>query len=114
MLSKSHNTNAINYWLLEWRRVGALLPNSLEVVTDFSIALINAVCIAFAGCAEGSSKYIKRCINVLNKSPGYKLPSCFIRVDVAHLLKFVTTWKALNDTHICRRLKSSMFELLAN
>jgi len=103
MLTESHNTNSISFWLLEWRRRGALLPKG--VITDFSMTLINAVCITFAGCAEGSSKYIERCMNVLNKSPGYKLPSCFIRVDVAHLLKFVTSWKALNDTHIRRRVK---------
>jgi len=44
-------------------------------------------------------------MNVLNKTPGYKLPSCYVRVDVAHLLKFVTTWKVLNDLHVRRRVK---------
>lgn len=68
------------------------------------MALKNAVCITFTGCTKGSSKYIGRCMNILNNSPGYNFPSCFIRVDVAHLLKF-TTWKALNDTHIHHRVK---------
>jgi len=103
MLSESHNTNTICFWLLEWRRNGALLPK--EVVTDFSMALINAVCMSFSGCAEGSSTYIQRCMDVLLKSPGYKLPSCYVRVDVAHLLKFVSTWKSLNNTHVRRRVK---------
>jgi len=103
MLSKSHNTNTICFWLLEWRRNGALLPK--EVVTDFSMALINSVCMSLAGCAEGSSTYIQRCMEVLIKSPGCKLPSCYVRVDVAHLLKFVTTWKSLNDIHVRRRVK---------
>lgn len=51
MLSESHNTNTIFFWLLEWRRNGVLLPK--EVVADFSMALINAVCMSFSGCAEG-------------------------------------------------------------
>lgn len=33
MLPESYNTNAIRYWLLEWRRRGVLPPK--EVVTDF-------------------------------------------------------------------------------
>lgn len=103
MLSEAHNTNAIAYWLLEWRRSGALPPK--EIVIDFSMALINAVCMAFAGCSEGSSMYIQRCMNFLNKSESYKLPSCFIRVDIAHVLKFVTRWKVFNVPNIRRRVK---------
>lgn len=103
MLSEVHNTNAIFYWLLEWRRNGALPPK--EIVTDFSMALINAVCTTFSGCSEGTSSYIQRCMNYLNKSEGYNLPSCFIRVDIAHILKFVTRWKVLNESNIRRRVK---------
>jgi len=103
MLSETHNTNAIAYWLLEWRRNGALPPK--EIVTYFSMALINAVCVTFAGCSEGSSMYIQRCMNFLNKSESYKLPSCFIRVDIAHVLKFVTQWRVLNGPNIRRRVK---------
>lgn len=44
-------------------------------------------------------------MDVLIKSPGYKLPTCYVRVDVAHLLKFMTTWKSLNDIHVRRRVK---------
>lgn len=103
MLSETHNTNMICYWLLEWRRSGALPPK--EIITDFSMALINAVCMAFAGCSEGSSSYIQNCMNFLMKCDGSKLPSCFIRVDIAHVLKFITRWKVLNESNIRRRVK---------
>lgn len=62
------------------------------------MALMNAVSMAFAGCAEGSSSYIQRCINVLINSESCMLPSCFIRVDIAHILKFV-------EINIRRRVK---------
>lgn len=103
MLPEVHNTNIIAYWLFEWRINGALPPKG--IVIDFSMALIKAVCMSFAGCAGGSSTYIQRCMDVLIKSPGYKLPSCYVRVDAAHLLKCVTTWKSLNDIHVRQRVK---------
>nr|CAD7397820.1 unnamed protein product [Timema poppensis] len=40
MLSERHNSNAIAYWLTEWVRLGASVPN--HVVTDDSAALIHA------------------------------------------------------------------------
>lgn len=44
-------------------------------------------------------------MHVLFKSPGYKLPSCYVRVDVVHLFVFATTWKSLNNIQVRRRVK---------
>lgn len=76
-----------------------------EIVIDFSMALINAVCMTFAGCIERSSMRIQRCINFLNKSKSYKLPSCFIHFDIADVLRCITRWKVFNGPSIRRRVK---------
>lgn len=75
-MSESHNTNDIQFWLAEWIRLGASRPR--EVVCDFSRALLNAYSL-FAGhlTIESSSDAYK----------DNKLPTCYIRIDVAHFIK---------------------------
>lgn len=77
MLSESHNTNAIQFWLSEWIRLGA--PRPQEVVCDFSRALLTATIPCFAGhlTLEGYSDACK----------DDQLPMCYIRIDVAHFIK---------------------------
>jgi len=77
MLSERHNTNIIQYWLMEWTRSGA--PRPREVVCDFSRALLTTAVRNFTnyftldeyadGCKENN------------------LPACYIRIDVAHFIK---------------------------
>lgn len=76
MISEIHNTNAINYWLIEWVRSGA--PPPKEVVCDFSKAILTAAIRAFANYGS-----IEQYVNALSEGP---LPICYIRVDVAHFI----------------------------
>lgn len=47
MVSESHNTNSIHFWLAEWIRSGAPVPK--EVICDSSRALLIAIIRAFTG-----------------------------------------------------------------
>lgn len=76
MLSESHHTNAIHYWLMEWIRSGAPCPR--EVVCDASRALLTAAVRSFTGYL-----YIEEYSDACKDS----LPTCYIRIDVAHFIK---------------------------
>lgn len=76
MISEVHNTNAINYWLIEWVRSGA--PPPKEVVCDASRAILAAVIRAFTNYGS-----IDQYVDALSEGP---LPACYVRVDVAHFI----------------------------
>ncbi|KAF5904350.1 NOF-FB transposable element, partial [Clarias magur] len=97
MLSERHDTNAITQWLTEWIRAGAPIPK--EAVSDFSLALLGALVKAFTPHPDLKS-YINECFGVLLGKQSAKLPSCFVRVDVAHCIKMICQWDSLkNKTH---------------
>lgn len=77
MLSERHNTNIIQYWLMEWTRSGA--PRPREVVCDFSRALLTAAVRSFTNYFT-LDKYADACKE-------NNLPACYIRFDVAHFIK---------------------------
>jgi len=77
MLSESHHTNAIQYWLMEWIRSGAPCPR--EAVCDASRALLTAVVRSFTGYFT-IEEYSDACKT-------NNLPLCYIRIDVAHFIK---------------------------
>lgn len=82
MLSEAQNTNAIHYWLLEWIRSGA--PPPKEVVCDGSKAILTAVNRAFANYA-----CIEEYVNALWTGT---LPTCYVRLDVAHFIHMAATF----------------------
>jgi hypothetical protein len=92
MLSERHNANAIAYWLAEWRRRGATLPD--EVVVDDSAALISAVCKALAD-SSSTAEYISNCFRYLQGDESLK-PRVLVRLDVAHLTKMIRSWKEIS------------------
>lgn len=94
MLSEKHDANIIQYWLGEWLRSGGTVPN--EVITDFSFALLNAVAGAFNNC--NLSNYIKLCLKCLNYNKDAKtiVPKCFIRLDIAHIIKMIARWQCFH------------------
>lgn len=94
MLSEKHDANIMQYWMSEWLRSGGTIPR--EVVTDFSFALLNAVTRAFNNCSL--SYYIKICLKTLNCEQNTKdiLPICFIRLDIAHVIKMITRWQCFH------------------
>jgi hypothetical protein len=96
MLSEKHDNNSIHHWLEEWIRDGA--PKPKQVVTDMSLALMVAVVKAFTQFNTLLS-YIERCFNCLRQDES-DLPQCFVRNDVAHVIKLVTNWSPLRSVDI--------------
>lgn len=97
MLSEVHNANFITFWLNEWTRLGAETPN--EFVCDMSLALLNAGVRAFAKLSS-VQEYIGSLFSLVNAREdgtisSEKIPNCFIRIDIAHLIKNVISCKAL-------------------
>ena len=91
MISAIQNTNVVKYWLRFWSKQALFLPN--EVITDDSMALLNAVSLAFNNAHY--MQYLDDCLNFLLgnlKDLSYK---CYVRLDRAHLVKSVTQWKVL-------------------
>lgn len=92
MISETHNTNSIHFWLAEWLRSGASVPK--EVVCDSSRALLIAIIRAFTG-----HQCIDDYADAFRKST---LPTCYVRIDVAHFIKqYSKLCKTLN-----KRVKS--------
>jgi len=98
MLTESHNTNSIQFWLIEWVRSGA--PRPREVVCDFSKALLIATVRSFTGYLT-IDNYVDACKDIY-------VPDCYIRIDVAHFIKKYATF--LKDVRI--RIKQFYLFLL--
>jgi len=91
MLSERHDTLTIYYWLGQWLKSGVKIPN--EAVSDYSRALLGAMAKAFSNCSSLHS-YIDKCFLALNGHIG-ELPTCFLRVDVSHMVKLFSRIKCL-------------------
>lgn len=76
MLTKSHNTNSIQFWLIKWLRSGA--SRLREVICNFSNVLLTAITCSFSGY-----------LIVKNYANAYKniQSNCYVRIDVAHFVK---------------------------
>lgn len=91
MLSEKQNTLTIFLWLSEWMQFGIGNPN--EVVCDYSKAILGATSRAF--CNGGSiSNYVENCFMAL-LGHEERLPCCFLRIDVAHVIKIFCRLKCL-------------------
>lgn len=94
MLSEMHDTNFISFWLSEWIRKGASIPD--EYVCDMSLALLGAGVIAFTKQST-LSLYIDYLYQMhLTGCPPD--PGCFIRIDIEHFVKNVSRCKPLATT----------------
>lgn len=97
MLTEAQNANMITFWLTEWIRLGATIP--CEFVSDMSLALLNAGVRAFA--KESSIReYINTVFCLVNGRGNQPvsskaIPSCFIWIDLAHLMKNVVSCKPI-------------------
>lgn len=98
MLTESHNTNSIQFWLIEWIRSGALRPR--EVICDFSKALLIATVRSFTGFLT-IENYADACKDI-------HVPDCYTRIDVAHFVKKYASF--LKDVRI--RVKQFYLSLL--
>lgn len=91
MISEKQDTFTIFSWLTLWMNDGVSAPQ--ESVCDFSMALLGAITRAFCG-GMTVQVYVESCLEILTykKSTNLQL-SCFVRIDVAHLIKMVCRWK---------------------
>lgn len=97
ILTEHNCANFISFWLKEWLRLGGSVPN--ELCTDMSLALLNAGVCAFTSYTSLSDYidtlfsmnfYDEECATV----PTFE---CFIRIDVAHLIKNVASCAAFSN-----------------
>lgn len=93
MVSEKQNTFTIFHWLAEWVNSGIRIPN--EAVCDFSYALLGAITRAF--CEGKSLKlYVETCFDILIGKT-HKMPTCYVRIDVAHVIKIFCRIKHLTQ-----------------
>lgn len=93
MLSETHTTSHITHWFNEFIRLYKDIPNVF--ISDMSSVLLVGAAKSFAGCAD-LTDYIDWLFNTLcNPGNASRNISCYIRIDVAHLVKNVTTCDAL-------------------
>ena len=83
-----HHVAIIMEVLQNWIENGATIPK--EIVTDGSLALQNAITLAFNSMTFNT--YNLQCFKILQNESS-EIPRCFYRHDVAHLLKMVRDWK---------------------
>lgn len=88
MISERHDTETIRHWLSLWLRDKVPVPR--EVVIDMQRALMSAVVQTFTQFPS-LNEYIEECGKILisNKNNVFKLPNCFVRNDIAYLLKII-------------------------
>lgn len=103
LLSEKHDANFLTFWLREFIRLGASIPN--EYIVDMSFALLNAGAIAFGNRAN-LEEYVDDLFHgIMIHSHGgdeiyqnaFKLknPPCHVRIDINHLMHNVTSCPAL-------------------
>lgn len=111
MLSERHDNNSIYHWLAEWIRDGA--PKPKVIVSDQSLALLYAIVRAFTQYGT-LQDYLKACFYIICKNEPVNsfIPSCFIRCDVAHIIKLFTTWPPFKNTHKRVKLYVRSFALI--
>lgn len=80
----------------EWLRLGGSIPK--EFVADMSAALLGAA-VAIFGRKTCMPSYTNSLFNLLSGINDEK-PSCFIRIDIAHFIKKITTSNSLKTARI--------------
>lgn len=109
MISEKQDANFITYWLQSWMGAGAATPRC--VVTDRSKALENAVSMTFNLCPF--LIYNEKCLKLLmSGAKRVKNLKCWIRNDIAHLIKSITQWKCWKKTHEGRKTKKFYMMLI--
>ena len=87
MLSESHSTETIKFWL----KNVALSVRPEEFTCDFSRALLQAASKIFNKCSI--DEYLIRVYKMLDE--GEKVPKnwCFLRLDISHMAALISRWK---------------------
>jgi len=98
-LSEKQDTLSIYYWLANWVSSGMKYPD--ECISDYSKALLGAITRAFFN-GKSLHEYSETCFRIVNK---YSVPtkvSCFIRIDVAHMVHMICRWKCLQGRKLIK------------
>lgn len=95
MVSEKHDANFLTFWLMELLRCGGSVPK--EFTADMSLALLNAGARAFANHSSLSS-YIDTLFKFHFSPTSFVVPSSFIRIDIAHLMKNIASSESLRST----------------
>lgn len=91
MISEKHDVNMISYWLGEFLKEA---PTPDEAVSDYSLALLNAMCLSFN--KRTLKTYVTDCFRTINNVV-LQHPICtYIRVDIAHLMNILCKKKIFN------------------
>lgn len=101
MLSEQHDSGTIGFWLNRWLRLGNLLPK--EVVCDGARALLDAACMELNKFSL--SEYLRECFKNAKTNTISKTIKTYIRLDTAHFLHAVSTWK-LGNFVLHKRIKT--------
>lgn len=91
--TEKQDMSFIKYYMDEWLRLGGSIPNEF-----MSPALLGAAVHSF-GRKSCMVDYINSLFNLLTGIDDRK-PSCFVRIDIAHFIKNVTSCKALKTARI--------------
>lgn len=91
MLSECHNINQITHWLSEW---SANIKIPKIIVCDHSMALLGAIARSLAGEITLKS-YMDKLFSVATFQSNMNVKT-FIRIDYAHVMKFLSNWKCFN------------------
>lgn len=96
MLSELNDANWLTYWMSEWVRRTGDIPN--QFTSDMSMALLNAAVRSFT--SSGSvAEYINLMFDILRgNTVNRPIPHCFVRIDIAHFMKNVTTCDSLKSS----------------
>lgn len=87
VICPGHCNNSI--FLLRWLQAGAPIPK--VTVSDYSRAIINALCLTFNRCTLG--EYVTNCFKSICDKSESRPANTFIRLDVAHLIFLVSRQK---------------------
>lgn len=92
MISSDHRAMIIAFFLRNIIAKGIPIPYT--VVSDFGLAILIAVSNVFAKCND-LKDYLQKCYMTIVMGNTSMIPSCYIRLDVSHLIRMVSRWKCL-------------------
>lgn len=92
MVSEKNNGNMLTLWMSEWVAKSEDVPN--QFTCDISMALLNAAVRSFA-FSPSVAHYIDAMFDLARVTISKSLLPCYVRIDIAHLIKNVVTADAL-------------------
>lgn len=96
MTSELNTANWLTYWMSDWVRETSEIPS--QFTADMSLAILNAAVRSFTSCSSVAD-YINLMIDlVCKRAVNRPIPECFVRIDIAHFMKNVTSCEALKNS----------------